>query len=118
MTQEDKRIAIAKACGWTFMGEPEYEDGALMGHHKVDGTEFLGWDMVPDYFNNLNACAEMEKALGWPETDDYAQNVKAVAAADIGLIPEHLSDFAWINARPSYRAEAFGITRSLWQEGE
>lgn len=55
MTPEEKEIAIATLCGWTIADPPDYEDGALMGHHPVPDSTFLGWDMVPDYLNSLDA---------------------------------------------------------------
>jgi hypothetical protein len=62
MTPEEKQIRIAEICGWKI--DDDYEDGALMGHHQVPDSEFLGWDMVPDYLNDLNAMHDAEKVLG------------------------------------------------------
>lgn len=59
MTDEEKREAIAQACGWKDFEE---EDGALMGH-TMGEDGWLRWDIVPDYLNSLDAMHAAEKTL-------------------------------------------------------
>lgn len=70
MTNEQMRIAIAEACGWEVIsntlcnvkpdknGDPEIEPIAPL----------------PDYLNDLNACAEFEKTL----TDSELWQIDAI----------------------------------------
>jgi len=55
LTQEAKRIKIAEARGWTgIRGITGYPSGAA----KLADNYYL----IPDYFNDLNACREMKMA--------------------------------------------------------
>lgn len=89
MTPEQMRDAITEKCGWV------YYDG--WHHPTIEG------DCPPDYTEDLNACAEMEKAFshgegyyqpgGW----GYYKQVLAEVCAE-----QHP-----INATAAQRAEAF-----------
>jgi hypothetical protein len=114
MTQEEKRIAIAKACGWTSCFVHE---GAPIGKHPIHSMG-RDYNNIPYYFSDLDACHEMEKGWASLSLTDYAQAVKRISADDVGMKLEELSDFTWINAHPAYRAEAFGQTLNLWKETE
>jgi hypothetical protein len=123
MNQEEKQIAIAKACGWTFMGEPEYEDGALMGHHKVEGTEFLGWDMVPDYFVSRDAILSEIASLTKPQMSRFGHKLmERTGHWCCGVVPNFEDDCRdltkLVSSPPDVLAEVFGLTLGLWQEGE
>lgn len=96
LTQEQKRIRIAEACGIT--------DAWDVSRNPVGATAcgWLGWSgdkqvAVPDYFNDLNA---MHEAENWLRTQgvvwvDYENRITKCATA-------------------SERAEAFGRTLNLW----
>lgn len=123
MNLEEKQIAIAKACGWAFMGEPEHEDGALMGHHKVEGTEFLGWDIVPDYFGSRDAIlpeiAKMEKY----QMSRFGRNLmERTGYWCCGVVPnfeDDCRDLTQLIATPAdVLTEVYGLTLGLWKEGE
>ena len=65
MTDEQMRIAIAEACGWTkidrYIGQEKMSEGLLKGQnpkYKKGKKEEL-----PNYPLDLNACAEFEKTL-------------------------------------------------------
>lgn len=62
LTDEQLNLAMCEARGWT--GPFEEEDGALMGHHAVPGTEFLGWDILPDHVEGIEALGNMHEAEG------------------------------------------------------
>ncbi len=101
ITQDQKRIKIAEACGW---GQPF---GPTGDWERPDGS-MTRWCMVPDYFGSLDAMHEAEKTLlkDGPDSDlwlDYLMNVVACA-------PAWLSN----HATASQRAEAFGRTLNLW----
>ena len=60
MTAEAQRIAIAEALGYTQ--EEPWLDGRDCWSHKEHPTH-MGFDVIPDYLNDLNACHEFEKVL-------------------------------------------------------
>lgn len=76
MNQEEKRIKIAEKCGWSWAAR----------------------SLLPDYFNDLNACHEMEKHLGNVQNEEnYYFAIKRS-----------------YRATAEDRAEAFGKTMKLW----
>jgi len=78
MTQEDKRLKIAEACGWTNIMEQDY-------NHGYSGDDVRQYWMgtppddllmeIPDYFNCLNACHQMEAIMDIDEGGDYAERL-------------------------------------------
>jgi len=117
MTDEQKRIAIAEACGWKKthtlqMGSKgkyvaTYQKGRGKLHQKL-----------PDYFRDLNAMHEAEKVLKThPLTWGLYCNTLGLlcggAKSDDGGI--FISHKDAIDAPARLRAEAFGLTLGLWQ---
>lgn len=97
MTHEQQNITIATACGWTdckLVGSDETQWTAVGdqpgSRHHIE---------IPNYYGDLNACAEMEKTLTPDEAWDYCdyldRNVSATA-------PQ--------------RCEAFLRTKGLWRD--
>lgn len=78
-----------------------------MGHQYCNqcGND-LKQKKLPDYFNDLNACHEMEKALSEFQHHHFAHWLHH----DLG----HKS----VSAPSAIRAERFGLTLKLWTEGE
>jgi len=88
MTNEEIRIKIAEACGWVkqpvwvnCLGGDVHEwrkDGCLtercVGGHSLQE--------LPDYLNDLNACAEFEKTLRGNKLDWYEHNLGRVVFKD------------------------------------
>jgi hypothetical protein len=69
-TLEQINVALAKWAGWKV--DDELEDGALMGHIKREGSEFLAWDVVPDYTTSLDAIhRDLESRLTDEQWIDY-----------------------------------------------
>lgn len=64
----------------------------------------------PNYFEDLNACSEMEKSAPM----GYGDEVRAVVARDAGVAPQHICDQYVICATAAQRAEAFGRIMHLW----
>lgn len=112
MTQEEKRIKIAEACGWIHIkAEVDWLPQELTGHftkpHPTDPEKtkfYCSRHKVPDYFSDLNACHNMEKSLcsidHWIRFEKYL--------AELG------TKFIW-HATAAQRAEAFGLTLGLWK---
>lgn len=120
ITPEQKRILIAQACGWAWVEDirerywnafwergkekliPRGEDLTTRRRNRPD------W--LPDYLNDLNATAEMEKSAPM----GYGDEVRAVVARDAGVAPQHICDQYVICATAAQRAEAFGRIMHLW----
>lgn len=112
MTQINKRIKIAEACGWVMRiyginNEPNEPDDDL-------GTEDKVWDSVsdlPDYFNDLRACHQFEEVLKVRKKGclTYCAWLTKMCGCD-----SLLGGFEMVHATAEQRAEAFGKTLNLW----
>ena len=121
MNIDQKRIKIAEACGWRQI---DNADGDLAEHHLTrTWTQWLGpkdqEDIdPPDYFNDLNACHEMEKGLSvqYDGTQDGCRCYRYIRTLHevCGGVPNCFSHHC---ATSTQRAEAFGLTLGLWKEG-
>jgi hypothetical protein len=103
MTQEQKRIAIAKVCGIT-------EQSCLftIGHDRNGITATTS----PNYLNDLNAMHEAEKVLlgmcdNDPQADLWISYLANLVLAAPCCLREH--------ATAAQRAEALGLTLELWE---
>jgi len=146
MTQEQKRIKIAEACGWSliehresFTGKFDWLSGlnpspmeivdvieAGTGERRDPNESDYGWESLPDYFNDLNA---IHKAVETLDADQYAEFARVLGREHPTftlrvLDPQDpLMDAFWqmsdlINAPADLRAEAFGLSLKLWGLGE
>lgn len=109
MTQEEKRLKIAEACGWTHIEAETWtqgKPGGIYGYKpirpKFDPCRRFH---IPDYFGDLNACHEMEKQLTDDQWDKYCDR--------LGGSLRHCA-----SATAAQRAEAFGLTLNLWEAGQ
>lgn len=132
MIPEQKRIAIAEACGWRGISEqflvgyapwrPEpYSD--RVNACPIADLDCIPLDPLPDYFNDLNAVHELEKVLTDEQARLYAYVISDLANGYqfngdpwIPCIFESSMDSVanMVRATASQRAEAFGLTLSLW----
>lgn len=97
MSEEQKRIRIAEACGWK---EVMPEGKSASGIHP-DPTAYRRV-FVPDYLNDLNACHEMEKTLPF----DVLNGTYKTALLDITFAnPKRIAGMFHTTARQ--RADAF-----------
>jgi hypothetical protein len=71
------------------------------------------YDALPDYFNDLNAMHEAEKILNDHQKIGYYLNL-ALWREDTGELTENLYEV--VHATSAQRAEAFGLTLSLWPQ--
>ena len=113
MTQEQKRIAIAKACGWKGISLARLYGYApwraipyeiRIANYPVSDFESIPLDPLPAYFSDLNACHDIEKSLC--SIDQWIRYEKFLA--ELG------TKFIW-HATATQRAEAFGLTLNLWK---
>ncbi len=62
MTNEELRVKVAELCGWKQIAT-ELEMKFFGGPQQRETDEAVSSFMLPDYPNDLNACAEFEKTL-------------------------------------------------------
>jgi hypothetical protein len=113
LTRGQKRIKIAEACGWKIWHNTVWTDR---------GGEYVqGWTpemyakkesavTIPDYFEDLDACHEMEKTLKFDQYKLWLVQVAMICHKD-GFGTEVMS---YVSATAEHRAEAFGETLKLW----
>jgi hypothetical protein len=110
LTQAEKRVKIAEACGWRYPGSMHLKTQAWNRWIPPKGAK----GKVPDYFRDLNACHEMEKTLTEKQSIDYEDRLRH---AVINKGEPHNADpwdFQVCHATAAQRAEAFGKTLGLW----
>jgi hypothetical protein len=103
MTEEQQRIAIAEACGYTHVRIVKAIEGPPdigIGHHPTEPHS------IPDYPNDLNAMHEAEKTLDDDLDLDYSENLEIVTGGDMSK---------YRSATAAQRAEAFLKTLNLWK---
>lgn len=116
LTQEEKRVLIAQARGYKefpFRFNNEQKVWAL-NQEQADSLTLgvFTWSLTPDYFRDLKACHEMEESLNEGQREVFADNIIQMFPSD------KTNGFSWIHATASQRAEAFGLTLGLWEEGQ
>jgi len=108
MTVESQRIAIAKACGWSYQNKhPRF------GKQSVKSWYFMNTEItvsssskLPDYLNDLNAMHEAEKTLDYNDLNDMEESV----SFHFGVTPFH--------STAAQRAEAFLRTIGKWEDAK
>jgi len=105
MTKEQKRIKLAEAAGFT-QEEPWLDGRKCWGHKKHPN---IGFEEIPDYFNDLNAVHELEKILTLSQFWSYADRLNAMVDGSKGKD-------SYISATAAQRAEALGLTLKLWKQ--
>jgi hypothetical protein len=105
MTQGQKRIKIAEACGWKFDLPSIPKNPA--SPFWTPPLRLRGHTTLPDYFNDLNACHEAEKTI-CGENFDTPLWVSFLCNLD------RVVNKRRAHATAAQRAEAFGKTLNLW----
>jgi hypothetical protein len=112
MTQEEKRIKIAEACGWTICYIHKQEGLADECYGCRPNSESTEIYRLPDYFGDLNAIREAVIALSRDQRNRYLYIlVELVREAEMDDVEW---DFSWCEATAAQRCEAFGRTLNLW----
>ena len=113
MTDEQMRIAIAEACGWTEIQWSELINPCIAIEKKqfCRDTEPFRCLWLPDYLNDLNAMHEAEKVLTEAGVNIWWKYV--------GFINRHNETFfgleTAVHATARQRAEAFLRTKGIIQ---
>jgi hypothetical protein len=105
MTQDQQRIAIAKACGWTEIDE--LRANRSMG--KPPGK--ISFEFLPNYPADLNACHEMEQVMTTNQFDKYCHHldqIRGMRHCTYATAAERCK------ASAAERCEAFRRTLGLW----
>jgi hypothetical protein len=102
MTDEEKRVKIAEACGWKKLYSGKLKS-QLYGKNP-NGKHWLNY-AAPDYLNSLDAMHEAEKLLTRSQQFVYADLLRE--------LNPHPKSFNW-HCPARQRAEAFGKVMNLW----
>jgi len=114
MNDEQKRIAIAEACGYRLLPSNNHSQLTWQMHGFTI-------EALPDYLSDLNAMHEAELELNrrakWPQYIEVLHNDvliwgKLTMEQVAGNWDVHID---YIRATAAQRAEAFGLTLGLWQ---
>lgn len=121
MTQDQKRIKIAEARGWTPHDEKEVHAAARLFNPgkwwRLPSEDTIATlELLPDCFNDLNACHEMEEVLTNDQYDVFWNILAALANRQHAA--RQLANRAFLSATAAQRCEAFGRTLNLWEAGE
>lgn len=110
MKPERMRIRIAEHLGWTQI---ETSSDQLIGLSPTGKLPFL--DFVPDFPNDLNACAELKKTLNEEQSKEFSEQLCALLL-DYSF-PQSTQDvIALIGATAPHYCEAFCKTVGIWEE--
>ena len=115
MTEEEQRIAIAEACGWTECQLIKSYDGKQVPY-GVAPNESPILKETPDYLNDLNAMHEAEKMLSDQQAWDCVVLLIGWKPAPSGFpLLSKSQSIALYKATATQRAEAFLKTLNLWE---
>ena len=111
MTDEQMRIKIAEACGWT----PFEMHGLYLSRWTLwsKGNESKKLHELPDYINDLNAMHEAEKVFTTAEQQNKYQAEIAEIAWGCEEMGHRQVVFNQLTATARQRAEAFIRTLGL-----
>lgn len=114
MTDQEINIAIAEACGWTYVnkygGRTKH---ATWAKWKVrNPEENQNSHDLPNFCNDLNAMHEAEKTLTLDQRRLYWQHLYRITEKG------RMAEPGWLTATASarLRAEAFLRTLGKWKE--
>lgn len=111
MTDDQIRIAVAEACGW----KKEYIHGNGIDDEvwicpKTNQCWLAEDAALPDYLNDLNACAEFEKTLTDKEHFSFRKHLWDIV---IKLGPEDTWDRQFVSADAKTRCIAYLKTKGI-----
>ena len=107
LSQDEKRILLAKHFGWTDIHGGPPEGG--MFWRGANPKRPLGLkEEIPDYFNDLNACHEAEKTILPAHGLRYSQALFDICNQDT------CSSANMLHATAIQRAEVLGQILNLW----
>lgn len=112
MTDDEINVAVAEACGWTEIIPNAF--GKLFGANEKSTV----YEMVPDYCGDLNACAEMRKALNREQRKRFAKDLAFAcnpqAFVDFWDCRNEFDLWRIIDASPRLQCEIFLRVLDKW----
>lgn len=114
MTPAEINREIALLLGWVVNGSTNMGDGNL--YKKPLSMEFVTVELLPNWYGDLNACAEFEASLNSDEQLQYASLIdrqKIVSFQD-----DYTNRIAWklITATAPQRCQAYLTLKGKWRE--
>ncbi len=120
MTAGEKRIKLARACGWK--GIPEqflvgYSPNRTVPYEwavrqcPIDDLGSIPLDPLPDYANDLNACQQAWETLDGMQHAQFKHHLGRIVRSQMGTLPRPSVSCA----TAAQRFEALGITLGLWE---
>lgn len=103
MTDQQINVAIAEACGWTFVDAMAIRPDGWRMHSAINNPRV---EFCPNYCGDLNAMNDAEDWLRQNDLDAYNRYCS--------YLFEHSENC--MCARAAERAEAFLRTVGMWQE--
>jgi hypothetical protein len=122
MTPEEQRIAIAEACGWTFIPSHDVQTNdtprTVPERWELGDQEAVAFDvtMLPDYLNDLNAMHEAEKILTYEQRETFVAELANTAQMKRTKATINSDYFIVTHATAAQRAEAFLRVLDLWKD--
>ena len=121
MKEEQQRIKIAEACGWTA---EQNSNGYWRAVNKKHGnavelwlSEQNVWSLgIPDYLNDLNAMHEAINTLDQIQMMEFYNNHIYDVVCNNRTSYSGMDHANVCNATAAQRAEAFLKTLGLWEE--
>ena len=115
LTNDQKRIKIAEACGW----KRKDADSDMMGkrwYRVQDDGKLVQRGSCPDYFNDLNAMHEASAILRPEHYEKWRDELSKSVFSERKCLGMSKYEFEfWMSqATATQRAEAFGRTLNLW----
>jgi hypothetical protein len=108
LTEQEKRIKLAKADGWDESPSGKWSNNGFILPDPLN---------PPDYFNDLNAVQELQDKLTNDQQFEFVYHLNDV----LELVPlsspasyREVVLFAFANATATQRSEALGKTLNLW----
>ena len=116
MSEKEIRIAVAKLCGYENIGlRPRHLTGEYSDDLYSRDNTGAWWKPIPDYLNNLNACAQFESLLDTNELERYYMYLDSVISGRTCFKVSEANHLAVLLASPSQRCEAFLRTKGKWK---
>lgn len=116
LSQDEKRILLAKHFGWTDIHGGPPEGGAFWRGANPKHPLALK-EEIPDYFNSRDAVGTCEDALSLKQKKDFTNELgEMVGASYTETIDAVYWTGAWrmVTAKAAIRAEALGQILNLW----
>ena len=118
MTNDEIRVKVAELCGWTFEPSRERQKRGYLISPKFKEKVTLwkdgqlgGGDALPNYPEDLNACAEMESTLKDDQYERYLLDLWNIATDKERPVHNECAptrfERAYLSATPLHRCLAF-----------